>query len=155
MGRSLPSQTVQMSPRKNESGMNALKAIGGLSALVMLLLAGSQVRRGNVYAQAEPKDAPAWLPDARVFDFAGAWEDSCRIHGLPTALDTVRVAYGLLAEPGTIQSVRQKLFPNSWHFVPGGCVVFENSPDSVIVRYCSMCRDAESRWRKSQEKSGK
>ena len=132
----------------------SLKAIGGLCALIMLLLVWSQERQANV-SQAASGDAPASLPDARVFDFAGAWEDSCRIHGIPTALDTVRVAYGLLAEPGTIQSVRQELFPNSWHFVPGGCVVFENSPDSVIVRYCSMCRDAESRWRKNQEKSGK
>jgi hypothetical protein len=136
--------------------MNAkfLKEIGGPSALVMLLLAGSQVRQANV-SQAAPVDAPASLPDARALQFAGAWEDSCRIHGIPTAFDTVRVVYGLLAEPGTLQSGRRELFPNSWDSVPGGCVVFENSPDSVIVRYCSMCRDAESRWRKSQERSGK
>jgi hypothetical protein len=46
-------------------------------------------------------------------------------------------------------------FPNTWHYVSGGCVIYSDSPKYKIIRFCPECRRLETEWREGRKKKSK
>lgn len=81
-----------------------------------------------------------------------AWSKTCYFHHVPTNLDTVPIKYGLLLFGPQGEAYRlaaHSMFPNTWHWVAGGCTIEQDSPAMTIIRFCPACRAQERRWRDS------
>ena len=80
-------------------------------------------------------------------------EKRCPIHRLEFQPDKVKVIYGMpeffsmdLDDVKIFVHAQKKGFAYSNFFVPGGCVVFSNSPEYAEVFYCPQCRISETAW---------
>ena len=69
----------------------------------------------------------------------------CEIHGVELIKGTAPIFYGISEAPpmGYLDAGRT-LFPNSFLFVLGGCIL-DDAPECV-VKFCPNCREAENAW---------
>jgi len=63
------------------------------------------------------------------------------VHGVARIQETVPIAYGLLMnDDPAFGEAEEKLFPNAWHYISGGCCFMSDSPKNETIRYCPECR---------------
>ncbi len=74
---------------------------------------------------------------------------TCEVHGERLRNGKAAVVYGLLELPDTYCDARRREFPLSRTWQPGGCLVWDDAPKTVMVIFCQSCRSAEADWRKA------
>ena len=83
----------------------------------------------------------------------------CEVHNTALELTQVPVSYGLPRFDKPLVEARMTLFPNSRMSVNGGCTFDSDSSSTAEEYVCRECRQAESQWRKENNreliKSGK
>jgi hypothetical protein len=85
-------------------------------------------------------------------DRRGEYPNQCWLHKQTMPDDFAPIEYGLIrVDPGELPEVlaRQSIFPNSNRNYRGGCVV--RFAKEALIRYCPKCREAESKWRSSEQ----
>ena len=96
-----------------------------------------------------PPTNSVWQPPAWWNGTTGL---TCLVHGTPRIQASVPIEYGLLMNDDPEYPVaEEKFFPNTWHYVAGGCCVMNDSPKAEIVRYCPECRRIEAEWIKNRK----
>jgi hypothetical protein len=69
----------------------------------------------------------------------------CPVHKVKMEKARVGIRYGMLRwDPAA--EVRPKLFPFARDFIPGGCVITDDSPGHGTAYRCKWCVEAEKRW---------
>jgi hypothetical protein len=74
----------------------------------------------------------------------------CQVHKTKLIKMKVPISYGM---PDFDESfkVSDKLFPNSYRYVLGGCLVDESFPRFSSEMVCRECRKAEAAWKKENK----
>ena len=78
--------------------------------------------------------------------------DTCRLHQASLLEGDAAVRYGLVRFPADYVAAKERLFPNSYSFVLGGCRVSPTNPKTRKVQYCPQCREAERAWQQARRK---
>lgn len=71
----------------------------------------------------------------------------CEVHNIRLVPMKVRISYGMPAFDESF-TVADKLFPNAYRYVIGGCLVDESFPRLSEEMVCRECRKAETIWKK-------
>lgn len=78
-------------------------------------------------------------------------KEICEVHREKLVKKKVPISYGESAFDESF-AVADKLFPNSYKYVIGGCVVEESLPRFSGKMVCIECRKAEATWKKVNKK---
>ncbi len=77
---------------------------------------------------------------------------TCRIHNVPLNYGRAEIRRGYPpAPPEGYFDAEENLFPLARTFELGGCVVDSDDKDEKRVRYCSVCREAQTKWLEGRE----
>jgi hypothetical protein len=69
----------------------------------------------------------------------------CEIHGVELVKGKAPIFYGLPdAPPVGYLDAERSLFPNSFLFALGGCMLGDETESNV--KFCPACREAENEW---------
>ena len=150
-------------PDETRHSFGGYESFNFMNILVILVLLislswGGCVSRRSNEQETVPHMPPTVAPLPVVKPIEGCWKfpswwngttgATCLVHSVARIEDTVPVRYGF---PGTsdkeCSAAEVKYFPNTWHYVGGGCC-FEvgRSPTEEVVRYCPECRRLEAAW---------
>jgi hypothetical protein len=71
----------------------------------------------------------------------------CEIHGVELIKGSAPIFYGEpIGPPAGYLDAERTLFPNSFLFMLGGCIISDESKPEIKVNFCPKCREAESAW---------